>query len=194
MDNDPLTLPANMAVAVHPREKYAKVKFNNSYYWVGESLVDHFIRTCKLEQAEVVITIEGKDLAGKICQHPFIERKSRVLEAEYVTMDSGTGCVHIAPGHGLDDYLTGLEHGIEVYCPLDDNGCYIKDEFMPDELVGLSVLEKANGCAANQKVLEILREKTDSWQRRIIITNTHIVGEVKHRSFSCNGSVVCFVG
>ena len=61
----------------------------------------------------------------------FIDRESPILEAEYVTMDSGTGCVHIAPGHGLDDYLTGLDHNIEVYCPLDDNGCYLKDEFMP---------------------------------------------------------------
>ena len=64
-------------------------------------------------------------------------------------MDSGTGCVHIAPGHGLDDYLTGLQHGLEVYCPLDDDGCYIKDDEMPDELVGISVLEKSTGCMAN---------------------------------------------
>ena len=152
----PWTLPANMAVAVHPREKYAKVKGGNSYYWVGESLVDDFAKTCKFDQVEVVSTCAGSELAGNICQHPFIERKSPILEAEYVTMESGTGCVHIAPGHGLDDYLTGLEHNIEVYCPLDDDGCYVKDEYMPDELVGLSVLEKTNGCAANNKVLEIL--------------------------------------
>ena len=152
----PWTLPANMAVAVHPREKYAKVKGGNSYYWVGESLVDDFVKTCEFDQVEVVSTCAGSELAGNICQHPFIERKSPILEAEYVTMESGTGCVHIAPGHGLDDYLTGLEHNIEVYCPLDDNGCYVKDEYMPEELVGLSVLEKTNGCAANNKVLEIL--------------------------------------
>ena len=152
----PWTLPANMAVAVHPREKYAKVKGGNAFYWVGESLVDDFVKTCEFDQVEVVSTCAGSELAGNICQHPFIERKSPILEAEYVTMESGTGCVHIAPGHGLDDYLTGLEHNIEVYCPLDDNGCYVKDEYMPDELVGLSVLEKTNGCAANNKVLEIL--------------------------------------
>ena len=152
----PWTLPANMAVAVHPREKYAKVKGGNSYYWVGESLVDDFAKTCEFDQVEVVTTCAGSELAGNICQHPFIDRKSPILEAEYVTMESGTGCVHIAPGHGLDDYLTGLEHNIEVYCPLDDNGCYVEDEYMPDELVGLSVLEKTNGCAANNKVLEIL--------------------------------------
>ena len=164
----PWTLPANMAVAVHPREIYAKVKVDNSYYWVGESLFDHFIKVCNFEHAEIVHTCGGKELAGKICRHPFIDRKSPILEAEYVTMESGTGCVHIAPGHGLDDYLTGLDHNIEVYCPLDDNGCYLKDEFMPEELVGLSVLDKNNGCAANQKVLEILTR-----QKRLLAQENH---------------------
>ena len=164
----PWTLPANMAVAVHPREIYAKVKVDNSYYWVGESLFDHFIKVCNFEHAEIVHTCGGNELAGKICRHPFIDRKSPILEAEYVTMVSGTGCVHIAPGHGLDDYLTGLDHNIEVYCPLDDNGCYLKDEFMPEELVGLSVLDKNNGCAANQKVLEILTR-----QKRLLAQENH---------------------
>ena len=71
-------------------------------------MVDHFVKTCEFDQVEVVSTCAGSELAGNICQHPFIERKSPILEAEYVTMESGTGCVHIAPGHGLDDYLTGL--------------------------------------------------------------------------------------
>jgi isoleucyl-tRNA synthetase len=79
-----------------------------------------------------------------------------VVTAEYVTMDTGTGCVHIAPGHGLDDYLTGLEHDLEIYCPLDDGGKYLDDGQIPKELVGLSVLEKADGSKANHGVLEIL--------------------------------------
>ena len=82
-----------------------------------------------------------------------------LLEADFVTTEQGTGFVHIAPGHGLDDYLTGLEHDLEIYCPLDDYGCYSADDYMPDELVGLSVLEKSNGCAANHKVIEILEKK-----------------------------------
>ena len=74
-------------------------------------------------------------------------------------MDTGTGCVHIAPGHGLDDYLTGLEHGLEIYCPLDDGGKYLDDGQIPQELVGVSVLEKAEGSKANHAVLNILTEK-----------------------------------
>ena len=69
----PWTLPANMAVAVHPREKYAKVKGGNSHYWVGESLVDHFVKTCEFDQVEVVSTCAGSELAGNICQHPFAQ-------------------------------------------------------------------------------------------------------------------------
>ena len=73
-------------------------------------------------------------------------------------MDAGTGCVHIAPGHGLDDYLTGLEHGLEIYCPLDDGGKYLDDGQIPPELVGVSVLEKQDGSKANHAVLDILRK------------------------------------
>ena len=61
--------------------------------------------------------------------------------ADYVTTESGTGCVHTAPGHGLDDYLTGMQNGLDIYCPIDDSGCYIDDGQVPSELVGLSVLE-----------------------------------------------------
>ena len=93
-----------------------------------------------------------------VTQHPFIDRESPVVSAEYVTTESGTGCVHIAPGHGLDDYITGLENKLEVYCPLDDNGCYVDDGQIPSNLVGVSVLEKASGCPANKEVLSILRE------------------------------------
>mgnify|MGYP001161614424 CR=1 FL=1 len=153
----PWTLPANLAVAVHPREKYSKVNVGNSNFWIGEALVQSLCAIFEWSDISVLETKTGQELVGGTCRHPFISRSSPIVAADYVTMDSGTGCVHIAPGHGLDDYLTGLENGLEVYCPIDDNGCYVKDEFMPSELVGLSVLEKNNGCAANQKVLEILK-------------------------------------
>ena len=73
-------------------------------------------------------------------------------------MESGTGCVHIAPGHGLDDYMTGIENGLEVYCPLTDDGTYVDDGMVPSELVGVSVLEKSSGCPANDRVMEILNQ------------------------------------
>ena len=154
----PWTLPANLAIAVHPHEKYSKIKTEGKFYWVAEKLASQFIDACGLQETKLTETKSGADFKGINCLHPFIERRSPILSAEYVTTDSGTGCVHIAPGHGLDDYHIGLENALDIYCPLDDNGCYVDDDDMPDELVGLSVLEKQSGCAANQKVIEILRD------------------------------------
>ena len=77
--------------------------------------------------------------------------------ADYVTTESGTGCVHTAPGHGLDDYLTGMQNGLDIYCPIDDSGCYIDDGQVPSELVGLSVLETEGQISeANKAVLKII--------------------------------------
>jgi len=152
----PWTLPANLAVAVHPRESYCEVKTGDVSYWIAQPRVDEFCKECGFSDYSIGETCNGSDLAGKVTRHPFIDRDSPVVSAEYVTMDTGTGCVHIAPGHGLDDYLTGLEHGLEIYCPLDDGGKYLDDGQIPQELVGLSVLEKADGSKANHAVLEIL--------------------------------------
>ena len=152
----PWTLPANLAVAVHPRETYSEVQANGSSYWIAEQRVNEFTQECGFSDHTIGRTCTGAELAGKATLHPFIDRDSMVVTAEYVTMDTGTGCVHIAPGHGLDDYLTGLEHDLEIYCPLDDGGKYLDDGQIPKELVGLSVLEKADGSKANHAVLEIL--------------------------------------
>ncbi|MEL0098736.1 MAG: class I tRNA ligase family protein, partial [Opitutae bacterium] len=141
----PWTLPANLAVAVHPREKYCKVNSSDCSYWVAEQRVEEFVKECELEDVSTSDTCSGSDLVGQATHHPFIDRESPVVAAEYVTMDTGTGCVHIAPGHGLDDYLTGLEHDLEIYCPLDDGGKYIDDGQIPNELIGVSVLEKPDG-------------------------------------------------
>ncbi|MBN38380.1 MAG: isoleucine--tRNA ligase [Opitutae bacterium] len=157
----PWTLPANLAIAVHPREKYVELKVGENRYWVAESLSESVGSACSLEGMSIGDSLLGEDMIGWVARHPFIERDSPVLAAEYVTMESGTGCVHTAPGHGLDDYLTGQVNGLETYCPLDDNGCYVDDGQIPERLVGVSVLEKASGCAANNAVLDILEDSGD---------------------------------
>ena len=154
----PWTLPANLALAVHPRVRYVEVICSEKSYWVAEELADSFINSCGLQACEFGEKLLGSEMTSWVTQHPFIDRESPVVSAEYVTTESGTGCVHIAPGHGLDDYITGLENKLEVYCPLDDNGCYVDDGQIPSNLVGVSVLEKASGCPANKEVLSILRE------------------------------------
>ena len=156
----PWTLPANLAIAVHPREAYIEVITNQKTYWVADKLCDNFISACGIVDFQKGKTVAGDELVSRETEHPFIARKSPVVSAEYVTTESGTGCVHIAPGHGLDDYITGLQNGLEVYCPLDDNGCYVDDGQIPQSLVGVSILEKASGCRANEIVLDILRERS----------------------------------
>jgi len=153
----PWTIPANLAIAVHPREEYSCLKTPTGNYWIASKRVDEFVKECTITDYQVGEKVPGEALTGRAAQHPFINRKSPVVAAEYVTMDTGTGSVHIAPGHGLDDYLTGLEHGLEIYCPLDDGGKYVDDGQLPQSLVGISVLEKKDGSKANQAVLEILQ-------------------------------------
>ena len=154
----PWTIPANLAIAVNPRETYVEVKSEGNSYWVGASLAEKFAESCELENHELGRELPGKSLVGWIGRHPFIDRDSPVVAADYVTMDAGTGCVHTAPGHGLDDYLTGLANGLDIYCPLDDAGRYLDDGQVPACLVGLSVLERKKGCEANEGVLALLRE------------------------------------
>ena len=154
----PWTLPANLAIAVHPRETYREVKSNGDSYWVAAILAESFVETCGLEQISFGRELLGEALTDWITTHPFIDRQSPILSAEYVTMDAGTGCVHTAPGHGLDDYITGNAHGLEIYCPLDDKGKYLDDGQVPSCLVGLSVLSTKKGCQANDGVLALLEE------------------------------------
>lgn len=155
----PWTLPANVAIAVNPKLKYQEIYYQDESFLVAEDLAERFIKTCKLEGATRHKVHEGRSLEGMKASHPFINRESPIVLAEYVTTEAGTGCVHLAPGHGLDDYLTGLNYNLEVYCPLDDRGCYVNDGRMPERLVGVTVLETEGKCPANIEVLKILEEK-----------------------------------
>lgn len=155
----PWTLPANLAVAVHPNIEYSAVRTQgHGVLIIATPLLGAVAEECQLENLDVVATFLGSQLEKLEARHPFIDRPSPILLAEYVTTESGTGCVHTAPGHGLDDYITGINNGLEVYCPLDDEGCYVDDGQVPAELVGLSVMESGDGkpSAANLGVLKII--------------------------------------
>ena len=150
------TLPANLAIAVHPNINYRFLQTATENLLVAETLAEATAKACALTATTSQETFAGKALENLQARHPFIDRASPVVLAEYVTTDTGTGCVHTAPGHGLDDYQTGLKYGLEIYCPLDDYGRYVNDGRIPAELVGVTVLEKAGKCPANDKVLEML--------------------------------------
>ncbi len=138
----PWTLPANLAVSVHPKIEYSAIKTSeHGTLIMATALIESVVEECMIESYEIIANYIGVQLEKLDARHPFIDRPSPLLLADYVTTESGTGCVHTAPGHGLDDYITGINNGLEVYCPLDDNGCYVADGQVPTELVGLSVLD-----------------------------------------------------
>lgn len=154
----PWTLPANLAVAVHPRLDYQVFQTTDGdHIIVAQALAENFASVADTTLT-MVKTLKGSELEGILSRHPFIERDSPIVLADYVTTESGTGCVHTAPGHGMDDYLTGLRYGLDIYCPLDDHGCYVADEWMPERLVGVTVLETQGKCPANIEVLRLLSE------------------------------------
>jgi isoleucyl-tRNA synthetase len=155
----PWTLPANLAIAVHPEVDYALITCAQGQFIVAAALIEETVKACSFEGVSTLKTFKGASLENLETQHPFVNRTSPIVLADYVTTESGTGCVHTAPGHGIDDYLTGLKYQLEIYCPLDDAGAYIDDGQIPKELVGQRVLEiEGKISEANRSVLKILVE------------------------------------
>ena len=118
------TLPGNLAIALHPSESYAIVKPANGdeMYVMAEALVEKVMRIGGFEEYTVVETHPGEFFENMLASHPFLPKTSRLVLADYVTMDSGTGCVHTAPGFGADDYQTCKRYGMDMVVPVDDQG------------------------------------------------------------------------
>ena len=117
------TLPGNLAIALHPDESYAIVKAaNGEMYIIAEALVEKVMKVGGIDEYEIVETHSGSFFENMLASHPFLPKTSRLLLADYVTMDSGTGCVHTAPGFGADDYLTCKRYGMDMVVPVDDQG------------------------------------------------------------------------
>jgi isoleucyl-tRNA synthetase len=153
----PWTIPANLAVAVHPETEYVAADLGPERILVAKALLPAVLEAAKItgDAAESALrnssfVIPGARLEGLAARHPFIDRASPVVLADYVTTDSGTGCVHTAPGHGAEDYLTGLKYGLPIYCPVGDDGRYLDDGQVPADLVGITCLETVEDLAAKK--------------------------------------------
>ena len=117
------TLPGNLAIALHPDESYAVVRAEDGeMYIMAEALVSKVMKVGGRENYEIVEVHPGSFYENMLADHPFLPKTSRLLLADYVTMESGTGCVHTAPGFGADDYQTCLRYGIDMVVPVDDQG------------------------------------------------------------------------
>ncbi|QTA38666.1 isoleucine--tRNA ligase [Thermosipho ferrireducens] len=144
----PWTLPANVAIAVHPDYDYVKIKVNDEKWIVAEGLVQKFASETDIEYI-LVEKVKGKELEGLRAKHPFVERESVVVLADYVTLEDGTGCVHTAPGHGTEDYLTGIKYGLPVLSPVDEDGIFTEDA---GKYAGMKIWD------ANKVIIEDLKE------------------------------------
>ena len=119
------TLPGNLAIALHPDESYVVVKApNGEMYIMAEALTEKVMKVGGFDSYEILESHPGSFFENMLAQHPFLPKTSRLVLADYVTMDSGTGCVHTAPGHGADDYQAGLRYGLDILSPVDDEGRY----------------------------------------------------------------------
>lgn len=153
----PWTLPANVAVAVQANANYvilhAKKKDGvEGRYLVAEELVDKVCEACDLEKISLGETFLGHALEGEVVNHPFLPRTATLFCGDFVTLDAGTGLVHIAPGHGEDDYALGLKKGLPILSPVDNAGCFT-EECGVAELVGKQVF------AGNPLIIELLASK-----------------------------------
>jgi isoleucyl-tRNA synthetase len=156
----PWTLPANVGIAVHAQHRYVAEKFRNretgevATFVIAQALVAAFTEATPwaLEAEPQAYSFPGAELAGALAQHPFLDRTAKVIVADFVTLDTGTGSVHIAPGHGADDYVAGLENGLPLLSPVDDHGRFTEE-------VGVPVWAGRYVFDANKDVVEHLRER-----------------------------------
>jgi len=134
----PWTLPANLAVAFHPDYDYCFVDAGAEIYLVARHLVEDVAQHCGLKEHTVLATVAGSTLKDLKVMHPWINRESKTVFAEHVTLEQGTGIVHTAPGHGMEDYVTGLEYGLEIYNPVDNSGRFVPEV---EKFAGMQVFE-----------------------------------------------------
>lgn len=123
----PWTIPANLAIALNPEYDYAVVTVNDKKYIVARDLVETLTNEFEWENPEVLRTFRGSDLEHVVAKHPLYDRESLVVLGDHVTTESGTGCVHTAPGHGEDDFWVGKRYGLDVLCPVDEKGYFTED-------------------------------------------------------------------
>ncbi len=145
----PWTIPANLAIAFHPDYTYVAAETDGEVWILAESLLGQVMSQAGKKNYHIIEKFPGRDAKGLKCRHPFLNRESLLILANYITLDTGTGCVHTAPGHGQEDYESGLEYNMPIYSPVDDQGRFTPDvEFFAGQYV----------FAANDAVIKKLAE------------------------------------
>ncbi len=160
----PWTLPANLAVAYNSTFNYALVRVAAEKFILSAALLETVAQKCGWKDFAVERHLSGDELSKFEYKHPFCNRTGKLIAGDpFVDDVTGTGFVHIAPGHGLEDYLLGLEYGLPIYSPVDDDGRFTHtadlpvEQQMPPQMLGKAILEQNGKSEANEAVLEALR-------------------------------------
>ncbi|HWO77880.1 MAG TPA: isoleucine--tRNA ligase [Bacillus sp. (in: firmicutes)] len=166
----PWTIPANLGIAVHPELTYVVVEENHKKYVVAKDLLESVTKEVGWEAPEVVKEVKGNDLEYILCRHPFYDRDSLVMLGEHVTTESGTGCVHTAPGHGEDDFYIGQKYGLDVLSPVDDKGNFTSEapgfEGLFYDDANKVITEKLNEVGALLKLTFITHSYPHDWRSK----------------------------
>jgi isoleucyl-tRNA synthetase len=152
----PWTIPNNLAIAFHPDFEYGAYDVDGKAVIVAKNLAAAVAKKIGRPLDQLLATFDGKKMERLVFRHPIYARDSLGVLGEYVTLDAGTGAVHTAPGHGADDYHTGVRYGLEIYAPLDAGGRFIESVEL---FGGLKVWD------ANPKVEAALKERGRLWYR-----------------------------
>jgi isoleucyl-tRNA synthetase len=133
----PWTIPANLAIAIHPEYEYTAIDIGNDEVLILATRLMHLcMEDFGITDYSAIASISPGILEHKRCRHPLYDRNSVIVIGDHVTLDAGTGCVHTAPGHGREDYEVGLQYGIDAYSPVDDKGCFTEEvEFFQGQFV-----------------------------------------------------------
>ncbi|MCD7809460.1 MAG: isoleucine--tRNA ligase [Erysipelotrichaceae bacterium] len=167
----PWTIPGNLAICLNENFTYALVQSEKGKLIVLDELVDSLWEKLGLQQKEVLQRFKGKELEYITCQHPLYDRESLVILGDHVTTDAGTGCVHTAPGFGMDDFIVGQKYGLDVYCNVDDHGCMMEDcgEWLAGQYVddaNKTVTLKLDEIGALLKLEFIKHEYPHDWRTK----------------------------
>ncbi len=146
----PWTLPANLGITVHPTFDYSIVNVGEEYLIIAKELVEQVMKTCDIKEYQIGATFKGAKLEKLKAVNPLNDKDSLIMNAEFVKLDTGTGCVHTAPGHGQDDYVVGQKYGLEPFCPVNERGIFTKDA---GQWEGQYVFK------ANPLIVEFLKQK-----------------------------------
>jgi len=164
----PWTIPANLAICLHPDFDYVAVKVQDEVFILAEGLLQRTMLTLGIEKFTIRETFSAAVLEGLKCRHPLYGRESLLILGPHVTLDAGTGCVHTAPGHGQEDYESGLKYNLDIYAPVDDAGCFVPEvEFFGGQFVfdaNAAVNKKLQETGALLKQEEIVHSYPHCWR------------------------------